>query len=97
MAAAAIRGLTHRQRDGIGCIARLSLARTAKLLLDPGQQPDPSALAPETELDRASGIETTAWGPAQRLMSPVSMGGHGLHFSRPASALGSSTPAWQVP
>jgi crotonobetainyl-CoA:carnitine CoA-transferase CaiB-like acyl-CoA transferase len=97
MAAAAIRGLTHRQRDGIGCIALLSLARTAKLLLDPGQQPDPSALAPETELDRASGIETTAWGPAQRLMSPVSMGGHGLHFSRPASALGSSTPAWQVP
>jgi crotonobetainyl-CoA:carnitine CoA-transferase CaiB-like acyl-CoA transferase len=97
MAAAAIRGLTHRRRDAIGSIARLSLARTAKLLLDMGQQPESSALAPETELDRAAGIETTAWGPAQRLISPVSMGGRGLYFSSPASALGSSTPAWQVP
>jgi crotonobetainyl-CoA:carnitine CoA-transferase CaiB-like acyl-CoA transferase len=97
MAAAAIRGLTHRRRDGIGCIARLSLARTAKLLLDLGRQQDLPALAPETELDRAPDIENTAWGPAQRLISPVSIRGRGLHFSRPASALGSSTPAWQVP
>ncbi|BDU21938.1 CoA transferase [Dyella sp. GSA-30] len=97
MAAAALRGLAHRRRDGFGCITRLSLARTAKLLLDLGRQSDSSALAPETELDRAPDIETTAWGPAQRLISPVSMGGLGLHFSRPASALGSSTPAWQAP
>lgn len=96
MAAAAIRGLIHRRRDGIGCVARLSLARTAKLLLGLGQQQEPSPLAPETELDRAAGIEATAWGPAQRLMSPVSVRGHGLHFSMPASALGSSAPAWQL-
>ena len=96
MAAAAIRGLSHRRRHGSGCVARLSLARTAKLLLDLGQQQDQSALALETELDRAPGLEATAWGPALRLMSPVSVGGRGLHFSTPASALGSSAPTWQV-
>lgn len=96
MATAAIRGLVHRQRHGSGCIARLSLARTAKLLLDLGQQQDQSALAPETELDRAAGVEATAWGPALRLMPPVLVRGRSLHFSMPASALGSSAPAWQV-
>jgi CoA-transferase family III len=96
MAAAAIHGLAHRWRQGSGCIARLSLARTAKLLLDLGQQQDQSSLAQETDLDRAAGVETTAWGPAQRLLSPVSVRGRSLHFSRPASALGSSSPIWQA-
>lgn len=97
MAATAIRGLVNRQRHGSGWIARPSRARTAKLLLDLGRQQDQSSFAPETELDRVPGIEATAWGLAQRLMSPMSVRGRGLYFSRPASALGSSATAWQLP
>jgi len=97
MAAAAIRGLVHRRRHGAGSIARLSLARTAKLLSDQGLQQDRPALAEETGLDRAPGVEATAWGPAQRLKSPLTIGVQALHFSAPACALGSSAPAWQVP
>lgn len=96
MAAVALRGLAQRQRHGQGCVARLSLARTAKLLIDQGGQGELPALASETGLDRAPGVEATAWGPAQRLISPLSVQGRGLHFSLPASPLGSSAPAWKA-
>lgn len=93
MAAASIRGLIARLRDGRAVTARLSLARTARLLTDhPGSAPGP-AFGGHQDPDYAPGIEHTAWGPALRLRSPVQIGGTPLRWTRPARDLGSTAAA----
>ncbi|MEZ5280251.1 MAG: CoA transferase [Acidimicrobiales bacterium] len=94
MAAAAVRGLRHRNSTGVGAIGRLSLARTAALLIDgpPGRldsQFDP--VAPD---DVAPDVEATPWGPAHRVKSPMTIDGKGPLWLRPATTLGSHPPAW---
>lgn len=91
MAAAALSGLTRRRRDGIGSRWRLSLARTAQLLIDAGPQhadepPDPAAVS-ET-------IEDTAWGRARRIVAPLTVPDFPLAWSRPARAIGTDAPRW---
>jgi hypothetical protein len=94
MAAAAIRGIGRRLTHGTGTEARLSLARTAKLLVDhPAGQEEPS-LARETEADRSPAIETTPWGDARRVLPPVDIGGAAMRWDLPACALGSAPPRW---
>ena len=94
MAATAIRGITQRLIRGVGMEARLSLARTAKLLFDQGDGYSSPPLAPETGTDVSSTIERTDWGDAQRLMPPVSIEGAQLGWSYPATNLGSAKPQW---
>ncbi len=94
MAAAAIRGLTTRLRDQRALVARLSLARTATALMDCGSSlPAPDFEARPDE-DYAPEEEQTAWGPALRLRSPLLVGGTSLHWSSPATKLGSSGASW---
>jgi hypothetical protein len=93
-AAAAIRGLTLRLTAGHGTQARLSLARTAKLLIDCGENHEVPPLAPETPADIAPDIEHTSWGDARRLMPPVAIGGIPMRWDLPATDLGSAPPAW---
>ncbi|WP_020091017.1 CoA transferase [Methylobacterium sp. 285MFTsu5.1] len=93
MAAAAVRGLIARQRDGHAVIARLSLARTARLLTDhPGSAPGP-AFGGYRDADYAPEIEDTAWGPALRLHAPVRIEGAPLRWDRPACDLGTAEAA----
>src|SRR5205085_4171306 len=73
MAATAIRGLTERLRRGSGLEARLSLARTAKLLLDQVLADQQPQLAPETDADRDPNLEVTDWGEARRLSPPIAI------------------------
>lgn len=94
MAAVAVRGLALRRAGGGGVSARLSLARTAALLVDAGAGVTAATLAAETVEDRASGIEETDWGPAQRLRFPLEVEGARSGFERPASALRSSPARW---
>lgn len=94
MAAAAIRGIGHRLRTGEGTQARTSLARVAAVLTAHPADPATAAIAPEASGDLAPETEATAWGPARRLRSPVTVGGLPLMWERPAGALGSSQPAW---
>jgi hypothetical protein len=94
MAATVTRGLTQRARRGKGMDARLSLARTAKLLVDHGEFNSLSPLAPETPADLAPSVEKTEWGDAHRLAPPVMIEDVPLHWSRPASSLGSAQPLW---
>ncbi|MFA5121204.1 CoA transferase [Zavarzinia sp.] len=89
IAAAALRAL----RLG-GGRARLSLARTAKLLADQAGTPSEDNLTPESAEDLAPGIEATAWGPARRLRPPLTVEGAALGFTLPAAALGQHPPAW---
>ncbi len=96
IAAAAIRALIARC-DGQGAlVARLSLARTAKLLIDNKGHPAELPFAVANDADFADQIEKTAWGPAQRVRPPSVISGVPMSWQRPASALGSSSPDWAV-
>ncbi|MFL9927191.1 CoA transferase [Herbaspirillum lusitanum] len=95
MAAAAIRGLRLRLREGAGTLARLSLARTASLLTALGSRSEEgAAFAPETPSDLNPAPEATAWGPAQRLQGPACIAGVAMQWDRPASKLGSAGADW---
>ena len=95
IAAAAIRGVTQRLTRGTALEARLSLARTARFLVDSRREPAEAPLAAETPADCPPAIEETSWGPAHRLAPPVVIAGAPMHWDRPASALGSAPPRWQ--
>ncbi|MGB6212492.1 CoA transferase [Pseudomonas mandelii] len=87
MAAAAITLL------GRGGSARLSLARTAKLLIENGAGTD-EALRAEDENDQGMLIEQTPWGPAYRLHVPLKITGTPLQWTLPASELGAHRAQW---
>ena len=87
MAAAAIRLL------GRGGSARLSLARTAKLLIEQGAGTD-EALRAEDENDQGLVVEQTPWGPAHRLHVPLKITGTPLQWVLPATELGSHRAQW---
>ncbi|CAI8704138.1 CoA transferase [Pseudomonas sp. IT-P294] len=87
MAAAAITLL------GRGGSARLSLARTAKLLIENGPGTN-EALRAEDENDQGLLVEQTPWGPAHRLHVPLKITGTPLQWALPASELGSHLAKW---
>jgi crotonobetainyl-CoA:carnitine CoA-transferase CaiB-like acyl-CoA transferase len=95
IAAATVRALTHRLVSGRPTTARLSLARTAKLLTDMGLQSSSMAFAPEQASDLAPAIEETTWGEAQRVSPPAIVAGAPMRWDVPARQLGSAQPAWQ--
>jgi crotonobetainyl-CoA:carnitine CoA-transferase CaiB-like acyl-CoA transferase len=89
MAGAVLSALVHRRETGVGRSARLSLARTAHLLLgrigEGDHSPFPGALEATPE--------ETSWGAARRLRPPFELDGAVLRAS-PARALGLDAPAW---
>ena len=94
MAAAVVRGLSQRCATGQGSQARLSLARTAKLLID-GPPGEVSGEAPApTAADYSAEIEASAFGPLARLKAPILIDGAPMRWDRPATALGSAAPEW---
>ena len=94
MAAAAVRGLTCRIRKARGLNAGLSLARTAKLLIEHATEREEEPLDPETGKDLCAEIERTDWGRAQRLAPPVRVGDADMRWDHPARQLGSAEPRW---
>lgn len=94
MAASAIQALCERLKSGRGGSAQLSLARTAKLLVDAGQVPEQPALRAEQPSDQGLVVEQTAWGPAHRLLAPVSISGTPLQWDLAAGELGSHRAQW---
>lgn len=93
MAASAIRLLTQRWKTGRGGSARLSLARTAKLLIEQGPGSS-EALRAEDAQDQNPLLEQTPWGPAHRLLVPVKISGTPLQWQLPATELGAHSPLW---
>ncbi|QAX86531.1 acyl-CoA transferase [Pseudomonas sp. DTU12.3] len=93
MAASAIRLLTERLETGRGSSARLSLARTAKLLIESGPGTS-EVLRAEDKQDQDSFLEQTPWGSAHRLQVPVKIGGTPIQWALPATDLGSHQPQW---
>jgi crotonobetainyl-CoA:carnitine CoA-transferase CaiB-like acyl-CoA transferase len=97
LAAAAVRGLSARRADGRGRQARVSLARSARLLVEQARAPEAKeepTLAPPADADWATLTEATSWGAARRLLPPVDIQGAAMQWSLPASALGSAAPFW---
>ncbi|MGE7956447.1 CoA transferase [Pseudomonas sp. NPDC089530] len=94
MAAAAIRALTERLKTGAVGSARLSLARTAKLLIEHSQGHAEDALRAEDQNDQGLLVEQTSWGPAHRLRVPLQISGTPLQWDHPASDLGAHRPQW---
>jgi len=94
MGAAAIRGVTQRLENGAGTEARLSLARSAKLLIDHEPQAADPPLAPETDRDLMPAIEQTDWGPARRIVAPFTVSETPQHWQLPARNLGTAKPGW---
>ena len=93
LAASAMRLLTERLKTGRGGAARLSLARTAKLLIEHGAGTS-EALRAEDAQDQNSVLEQTPWGPAHRLLAPLKISGAPLQWALPASELGTHRPQW---
>ena len=93
--AAAVRGLTRRLATAQGTQARLSLARTAQLLVDQGEAPPAPLLADEGAADRSPEIEHTPWGDAQGLFPPAYIYGAPMRWELPACELGSAPPHWR--
>jgi hypothetical protein len=93
MAASAITLLAERLSGGQGGSARLSLARTAKLLIEHGPGTEVSLRA-EDEGDQGMLVEQTPWGPAHRLHVPLKITGTPLQWAVAASELGSHRAQW---
>ncbi|MFS2072359.1 CoA transferase [Pseudomonas sp. CT11-2] len=87
MAASAIKLLEH------GGSARLSLARTAKLLIEHGAGTN-EPLRAEDDHDQGMLIEQTPWGPAHRLQVPLKITGTPLQWALPAGELGAHRAQW---
>jgi CoA-transferase family III len=94
MAAAAVRGLRDRLGTGHGSRWCLSLARTARLLVDGPHQPPAEPFAPLSDDDFADAVEVTAWGPQRRLRPPLAIDGMPYTWDLPACHLGSAEPRW---
>ncbi|WP_413794332.1 MULTISPECIES: CoA transferase [unclassified Pseudomonas] len=93
MAASAVMLLARRLANGRGGSARLSLARTAKLLIERGAG-DSAALRPEDTDDLGMLVEQTPWGPAQRLQVPLKITGTPWQWALAATALGAHRAQW---
>ena len=93
MAASAIQALAQRLNSGHAGSARLSLARTAKLLVEAGHGKQ-HALREEQPADQGLLVEQTAWGPAHRLLAPVTITGTPLQWDLPAGELGAHRAQW---
>lgn len=97
VAATVVRGLTAKLTQQQVMRGRLSLARTAALLMAYPATGDGPPLAPAADDDWAPALEQTAWGPARRLRPPVQIDGVPMVWTRGASALGSAQAIWQDP
>jgi len=95
LAAAAIMGLAKRLQTGRGSRTRMSLARTARLLVDHAAEPaDPSFRLPDRGAALEDRVHAMGNRPTRRLVPPVGIEGVPLFCDRPAELPGSSTPAW---
>jgi crotonobetainyl-CoA:carnitine CoA-transferase CaiB-like acyl-CoA transferase len=94
LAAAVLRGLTLRARNGHGFEARTSLARMAGVLVNGPAGREARDFPPAADDDWPESIEATGFGPASRLRPPVRVGDAHMRWDLPAAKLGSSTPAW---
>jgi hypothetical protein len=94
MAAAAIRAITKATSGNGGANARLSLARTAELLLSHPQEKNLLTGIEMTPSDFSPIVEQTPWGLANRLIPAVKVANTPMEWDSAACHLGSAEPKW---
>lgn len=94
MAAAVLRAIRVRNETGRILSARLSLARTAFLLISEPAHEFKGKDIEETAEDLSEVTEMTGWGPAQRLRFPIHMDGAKPNWPFPAGQLRLDQPEW---
>ncbi|MEP0942133.1 MAG: CoA transferase [Rhizobiaceae bacterium] len=94
MAAAVLRALRLRNHTGEVYSARLSLARTAHLLISAGPRDFRGKAIASTLQDLNNRIEQTSWGAAKRLQFPVQLDGKPPNWKIPAGQLRIDPPRW---
>ncbi|MBA9045081.1 MULTISPECIES: CoA transferase [Streptomyces] len=102
LAAAVLRALTERSRDGAGRSVRLALARTAHWLTDGMPYDDGPEAAGTPRADEDAHVPQRAWlteadGPLGRLryaLSPVNFAGGPADWAHPPTPWGSDRAAW---
>lgn len=94
MAAAVLKGLYHRLHHQQGYQARLSLARTAALLMA-FPQPTQEAFAPRSRHDEMPYYEWSSFGLGARLKPPLWLSGTPLAWARAPSPCGSDKARWE--
>ncbi|HTB74447.1 MAG TPA: CoA transferase [Polyangiaceae bacterium] len=95
LAAAACRALVRLLVDGRASEVRLSLARTAKLLVDLGDSGDIAAPdLPAAAIDRWCETAATAWGPVRRVRCPGWIDGVDPRWTIAAGPLGADAAEW---
>lgn len=94
MAAAAIRAITKATSGNGGANARLSLARTAELLLSHPQEKNLLTGIEMKPSDFSHNIEQTPWGMANRLIPAVKIANTPMEWNSASCELGSAEPVW---
>lgn len=94
MAASAIRAVAQAVTGKGTRNARLSLARTAELLIAHPQTFAGMLDKEPAPADYSGMIEDTPWGPARRLKPPLQIDGTPMAWTRPACELGTASPDW---
>lgn len=95
MAASVIHGLATRRYLGTSVTARLSLARTAAMLVDHAEEATDVNIEPVGDADYSPEIEHTTWGPAKRLKPALNIAGMPMRWPSGATSLGAAEPTWQ--
>ncbi len=94
MAAAAVRAISMAANGNGLKNARLSLARTAELLVANPQSDEGALDKQPVPGDFLQSKEQTPWGEAHRLKPAVNVEGSPMEWRRPACELGTSIPRW---
>jgi crotonobetainyl-CoA:carnitine CoA-transferase CaiB-like acyl-CoA transferase len=101
MAAAVLYAVEQRQNKGMIYSARLSLARTAHMLLSQHSSAHKRTILQETPSDINPQLEHTVWGVAQRIYFPLNIhttaGEIRAQWDKPATPLHTHQPQWQRP
>jgi crotonobetainyl-CoA:carnitine CoA-transferase CaiB-like acyl-CoA transferase len=93
-AAAAVRGLAERARQGRGSSWRLALARTGAVLSGAGRPPEEDEITLPLDGPWEDRVYTFPRGPVRRLEFPVKVDGAPLFWERPGDPYGTAAPVW---
>jgi crotonobetainyl-CoA:carnitine CoA-transferase CaiB-like acyl-CoA transferase len=93
MAACVLEALRRRSLGEV-CDARVSLARTALLLMKQVSSPMSQGTIQAAPGDFLDTAERTTWGPIKRMRSPVTFSQVPMQWGRPAGALRRDLAAW---
>ncbi|MEM6463134.1 MAG: CoA transferase [Pseudomonadota bacterium] len=94
LAASTLKALRRRSETGEIHSARLSLARTALVLIEAKRPDTGSGFRSESDDDLCDRLEQTDWGPARRIRFPISTAGTKIGWKHAAGNLRTSKPSW---